>query len=127
MYIDFETYRQLGGTIEDESVFEAWEPVAEDFLDAWTLDRLQVIDWSDWQDQVHRVMVRLVDNAERMQDEAASRQLASFSNGQDSYGFRDDGGEGATCRACHSLAVRVLPIQLMSCCATYNHAYGAEV
>lgn len=126
MYIDFQTYRQLGGRIDDQEEFNAWETVAEDFIDAWTLDRLQVVDWSPWQDKVHRVMVRLVDNAERMQDEAASRQLTSFSNGQDTYGFRNDGGEGEMCRACYLFTVRALPIELVSACATYNHAFGGQ-
>lgn len=122
MHLGFEAYQALGGTLPevDFSPREAW---AEAQLNAWTLNRLKRVDWSEWEAEVHQVMMRLVDGYDSIMEAEGQPAVSSFSNGQDSYSFAVS--EPLMNPALHSVygfCVDVLPVELMSACARYNGA-----
>ena len=121
MYLDYETYESIGNgsvSAEDFPSVEAW---AEAMLDTWTLNRLKVIDWSEWETQVEQVMARLVDNSDAIQAAEKGQALSSFSNGQDSYSFSTP-DENSELAAVAGYAAIVLPVELLSACTSYNGA-----
>lgn len=119
-YLDYETYAALGGTVPEDEFYVA-EGWAEAWLDLWTLNRLHVVDWSEWEHRVQLVMTRLVDGrADAMAQEGAT-PLASFSNGRDSFTFADPEANTALA-ALNRYAVDVLPVELVSACVAYNGA-----
>lgn len=120
MYIDFETYQALGGTLSsaDYPAAEAW---AEAVLDSWTLNRMRAIDWSAWEREVHLVMRRLVDDASAIQSAERGSAISHFSNGVDSYTYANP-GENAPMASVRGYAASILPVELMSGCARWNHA-----
>lgn len=122
-YLDWETYVEVGGGEVSEEAFPVAEAWAEAMLDLWTLDRLHVVDWSAWEERVHLVMARLVDSREAVMAEEGGTPLQSFSNGQDSYTFAEPLMNVAL-GGCYGYAVDLLPVDLMSACARYNHAGG---
>jgi len=132
MYLDYATYQELGGT-DTEQVFTRNEAVAEDILDDFTLRRLRVdsvaAKWVGSR-EVNRAMfilVGMVPEIESQESQAVtSGPVSSFSNGQNSFGFssEDISADGPT-RAMMRAYVRVeqvLPVDLISACARYNHA-----
>lgn len=121
MYLDFETYRDMGGKLDAERFAEA-EPFAEDIINMWTLGRMRDgISWDRWRPEVNRCMLLLVDSAEAIREGDSGRDLTSYSNGQDSFGF--EAGQGnAAMEAARQACLRILPVQLVSACVGYNHA-----
>lgn len=123
-YLDWDTYQSMGeGTVSEEA-FPSAEAWAEAMLDLWTLDRLHVVDWSEWAERVHVVMCRLVDSRSAVEAEEGGTPISSFSNGQDSYTFAEPLMNVALGR-CYGVAADLLPVDLMSACVRYNHAGGA--
>lgn len=122
-YLDWDTYQSMGEGEVSREAFPAAEAWAEAVLDLWTLDRLHVVDWSGWSDRVHVVMCRLVDSRSAVEAEEGSTPVSHFSNGQDSYTFADPTANVALGR-CYGVAADLLPVDLMSACARWNHAGG---
>lgn len=120
MYLDYETYQALGGTVS-EADYPASEAWAEAVLDSWTLNRMRSIDWSAWEREVQLVMRRLVDDASAIQSAERGSAISHFSNGVDSYTYADP-GENATLAADRGYAMDVLPVDLVSGCVRWNGA-----
>lgn len=121
MYLDYQTYLSLGGTLPVESFTprEAW---AEAQLDNWTLNRLQSVDWSGWSTKVALVMKRLVDDSDSIMEAEGGSPVSHFSNGRDSFTFAEP-LMNAPLHACYGYAVDVLPVEIMSACVRYNGAH----
>lgn len=121
MYLTYETYESIGNGSVSAEEFPSVETWAEAMLDTWTLNRLKSADWGEWQAQVEQVMARLVDNAEAIQNAEKGQALSSFSNGQDSYSFSTP-EENSELAAVAGYAAIVLPVELISACASYHGA-----
>ena len=74
-YLDWDTYQSMGEGNVSEEAFPSAEAWAEAMLDLWTLDRLHVVDWSEWADRVHVVMCRLVDSRSAVEAEEGGSLL----------------------------------------------------
>ncbi len=129
MYLDYETYAELGGSLE-EGRFAQLEPTAETILDNWTLNRLrseEVAPDGNVPQSVHVAMRVLVDALPAIEDAdqgaMSAQQLTSFSNGVTSLGFDSERSQGERALSnAYNAVTRVLPIELCSACTAYNHA-----
>lgn len=122
MYIDYETYVSLGGSVSEEE-FPSSEAWAEVQLNAWTLNRLKSVNWDAWKTEVELVMTRLIDKKTEVLEADGNAPISHFSNGQDSYTFSV--GEpvlNVVLGAIYGYAIDVLPVELMSACVHYNGA-----
>ena len=133
MYVTYEEYQQAGGKLT-EAEFDVQEPMAEIMLDGWTLNRLKeqsVVDdlktTGDWLS----VVVALSWLTDQMQGiekarkaKADGAEVTSFNNGVNSFSF--GGGSSSDSTAAESSAyhevVRILPVELVSACVSYNNA-----
>lgn len=125
-YIDYQTYVTLGGQLSEES-FEAAYPWARSWLDALTLGRLRAGVPTAWANEVELAMAALVDATPAVRAEQSGQVLSSFSNGQDSFGFvtaAAEAGMSPTYASVADYVTRLLPVELVSACATYNGAVG---
>jgi len=120
MYLDFGEYLAMGGEL-DQQEFSDREAWAEMYLDLWTLNRLQTVDWSQWADKVKRCVKRLVDDYQSILDAEGGSPVSHFSNGRDSFTFAEP-LLNAPLHACYGFCVDVLPVELMSACVRYNEA-----
>lgn len=120
-YLDYSEYQELGGTLT-EGEFEQAEPWAEALLDDWTLNRLQTVDWTPWEDRVRLVMVRLVDSREAIVTGDAEAAVSHFSNSIDAVTFAEPLVNSARSGA-RSYALDLLPVELVSRCVSYNGAH----
>lgn len=120
MYIDYPTYLSMGGEV-GESDFPSYEAWAEAYLDMWTLNRLQSVDWSVWENKVHLCMVRLIDSHDAVMEAEGGTPVSHFSNGRDSLTFAEP-LLNAPLHSCYGFCVDILPVELMSACTHYNGA-----
>lgn len=132
-YVTYEEYAMLGGKLA-EADFDIWEPRAEVMLDGWTLNRLKeqtVIDYlkamGDWRSVVI-AMCWLTDQMQGIEKarkaKADGAEVTSFNNGVNSFSFGVGSSEDSTAAessAYHEM-VRILPVELVSACVSYNHA-----
>lgn len=121
MYLTYETYVLLGNgsvSAEDFPSVEAW---AEALLDNMTLGRLQVVDWSTWQEKVQLVMAYLVDRKAAIEDAEQGAPLSSFSNGSDNFSFAEP-TQNQELVAALAYVQTLLPVDLVSTCTSYNEA-----
>lgn len=58
MYLSFDDYTDMGGTLEDEAAFEQLEFEARSIIDWWTFNRLQ--NEENYPEAVKRCMFRLI-------------------------------------------------------------------
>ena len=133
MYLDFATYRELGGTL-DETAFAAAEYEAEVILDGWTLLRLRGERMSakyiggDMLNHVMFYMVEQMGEVDRQEAEAiTSATVTSFSNGQNSFGFSSEAASAEDdTRAMSRLYAhvsRILPVELVSSCVGVHQCW----
>lgn len=133
MYVTYEEYQQAGGKLT-EAEFDVQEPRAEIMLDGWTLNRLKeqsVVDdlkaTGDWRSVVIALslltdQMQCIEKARKAKADGA--EVTSFNNGVNSFSF--GGGSSSDVTAAESSAyhevVRILPVDLVSACVSYNHA-----
>lgn len=133
MYVTYEEYQQAGGKLT-EAEFDVQEPRAEIMLDGWTLNRLKeqsVVDdlkaTGDWRSVVIALswltdQMQGIENARKAKADGA--EVTSFNNGVNSFSFggvSSDDSTAAESSAYHEV-VRMLPVDLVSACVSYNHA-----
>lgn len=134
MYLTYERYKQLGGTLTQEGFGKA-EPIAELYMNHWTLNRLKservIMDLKAAGDyeSVERAMAYLADEVEGLRKSRKSKadgaEVTSFSNGVNSFSF---GGAGSSTEvtaaeaSAHYMVCAMLPIELVSACVSYNDA-----
>lgn len=133
MYVTYEEYRELGGALDEKS-FAAAEPRAEMLLDDWTLNRLKserVVADLEQMGEYQKVKVAMAWLTDQMQGiekarkaKADGAEVTSFNNGVNSFSF--GGGSSSDATAAESSAyhevVRILPVELVSACVSYNNA-----
>lgn len=133
MYVTYGEYQQAGGKLT-EAEFDVQEPRAEIMLDGWTLNRLKeqsVVDdlkaIGDWRSVVIALswltdQMQGIENARKAKADGA--EVTSFNNGVNSFSF--GGGSSSDTTAAESSAyhevVRMLPVELVSACVSYNNA-----
>lgn len=133
MYVTYGEYQQAGGKLT-EAEFDVQEPRAEIMLDGWTLNRLKeqsVVDdlkeIGDWRSVVIALswltdQMQGIENARKAKADGA--EVTSFNNGVNSFSF--GGGSSSETTAAESSAyhevVRMLPVELVSACVSYNNA-----
>lgn len=133
-YIDYETYKSMGGTMEEDS-FNKYEKFAEGLFDAWTLNRMRServvsdLEQLGLMDKVSQAMFVIIESANGIQ---AARQsvakgsvVSSFSNGENSFSFVTQSQGGAANAAeleTYRQVVSILPVELCSTCTQYNDA-----
>ena len=122
-YIDYDTYVTLGGALA-QAAFDAAYPWAKSWLDAITHGRLTTTDWEAWEDEVALAMTALLDATPAVRSEQSGQAVTSFSNGQDSYSFATaaGGSSSPTYDGTEAYVVRLLPVELVSWCSSYNGA-----
>ncbi len=133
MYVTYEEYQQAGGKLT-EAEFDVQEPRAEIMLDGWTLNRLRdqsVVDdlkaMGDWQSVVIALswltdQMQVIEKARKAKADGA--EVTSFNNGVNSFSFgggSSDDSTAAESSAYHEVA-RILPVELVSACVSYNNA-----
>lgn len=106
MYLDYATYQTLTLNAMPELEFNFYEPNAETYLDQWTQNRVRLLETIPA--SVQQVMAYLVDGIKGLDGE----QVKSYSNGVDSWTFSDKDEIAKL----YSMAVRILPIELISAC-----------
>nr|DAM29443.1 MAG TPA: Head Tail Connector Protein [Caudoviricetes sp.] len=132
-YVTYEEYQQAGGKLT-EAEFDVQEPRAEVMLDGWTMNRLKeqsVVDdlkaMGDWRSVVIAVcwltdQMQGIEKARKAKADGA--EVTSFNNGVNSFSF--GGGSSSDATAAESSAyhevVRILPVELVSACVSYNNA-----
>ena len=130
MYISYEEYASMGGTADEEQ-FNMREPLAEIYMDDWTLNRLhdeEVAPSGNVPQSVKWAMRYLVDYVQSISEGFATsvqgKELSSFSNGVTSLGFVSaEQGQGVQAYdAAKAHIMRMLPIELCSACVSYNYA-----
>ena len=134
MYLDYDAYRGMWGTIPEET-YGDYESEAEMMLDHWTLGRLhseQVV--SDLKSQglygsVGYAMKAIIDRLDSIhkarQSLADGTVVTSFSNGVDSFGFGGDSSASSVTaaeRECMERVMELLPVDLASACVGFNGA-----
>lgn len=133
MYVTYEEYRELGGALDEKS-FAAAEPRAEMLLDGWTLNRLKserVVADLEQMGEYQKVKVAMAWLVDQMQGIEKARkaksegtEVTSFNNGVNSFSF--GGGASSEETAAESSAYhevcRMLPVELVSACVSYNDA-----
>lgn len=133
MYVTYGEYQQAGGKLT-EAEFDVQEPRAEIMLDGWTLNRLKeqsVVDdlkaIGDWRSVVIALswltdQMQSIENARKAKADGA--EVTSFNNGVNSFSF--GGGASSETTDAESSAyhevVRMLPVELVSACVSYNNA-----
>ena len=129
MYLTYDAWLGFGGAeYEDEEAFAEDEAKAEALVDEVTLGRLGRVDWSEWTGEVERATAEAVKALASLQASYDARlrgdgRVTSFSNGVDSVGweFSEDEEDGP--RAALIARLRgILPVELVSGCAGWNHA-----
>ena len=106
-YLSYQEYTSYGGKAI-ESVFNKYEPIAERYLNYYTLDRLST---SAITDNVKQCLTQYVDI---LSDGAiVPSNLTSYSNGVESFGYSDDCNKKIL-KDLYNLAVVYLPIELVS-------------
>lgn len=127
-YLTYAEYQAAGGTME-EAEFSRSEALAETYMDAWTLNRLHVPEAvpEGAESRVKAAMRVLVDYLPSIEAEgfrkAEGQEVTSFSNGVTSLGFGSaESGKSAATLAAYRAVVNMLPLELSSVVATYNHA-----
>lgn len=133
MYVTYEEYRELGGALDEKS-FAAAEPRAEMLLDGWTLNRLKserVVADLEQMGEYQKVKVATAWLVDQMQGIEKARkaksegtEVTSFNNGVNSFSFGGGASSEATAAeasAYHEVC-RMLPVELVSACVSYNDA-----
>ena len=133
MYVTYEEYRELGGSLDEKS-FAAAEPRAEMLLDGWTLNRLKserVVADLEQMGEYQKVKVAMAWLVDQMQGIEKARkaksegtEVTSFNNGVNSFSFGGGASSEATAAevsAYHEVC-RMLPVELVSACVVYNDA-----
>lgn len=133
MYVTYEEYRELGGALDEKS-FAAAEPRAEMLLDGWTLNRLKserVVADLEQMGEYKKVKVAMAWLVDQMQGIEKARkaksegtEVTSFNNGVNSFSFGGGASSEATAAeasAYHEVC-RMLPVELVSACVSYNDA-----
>lgn len=133
MYVTYEEYSELGGTLDEKS-FAVAEPRAEMLLDSWTLNRLKserVVDDLEQMGEYQKVKVAMAWLVDQMQGIEKARkaksegtEVTSFNNGVNSFSFGGGASSEATAAeasAYHEVC-RMLPVELVSACVYYNDA-----
>lgn len=130
--LDYETYVELGGTLEEEE-FERLEPRMESYLSSWTLGRSgdpeavalceELGGWGD----VQRCAAWLVDQVQGIDDARAAKargeQVTSFNNGASSFSFAAQSGTSTAAEeTARAEALRMLPVEMCSACVSFNEA-----
>lgn len=135
MLISYSEYQEAGGTL-DEAAFTRLEPIAEVFMNHWTLSRLKssqvIVDLKNrgqWQ-AVQVALAGLVDRAEQIQNARTSKAkgetVTSFNNGVNSFSFASDASAVDSTAAedeARSFVCQLLPVELISECVSYNEAH----
>lgn len=133
MYVTYEEYQQAGGNLT-EAEFDVQEPRAEIMLDGWTLNRLKeqsVVDdlksTGDWRSVVIALswltdQMQGIEKARKAKADGA--EVTSFNNGVNSFSFGGGSSEDSTAAesSAYHEVVRMLPVELVSACVSYNHA-----
>ena len=133
MYVTYEEYSELGGTLDEKS-FAAAEPRAEMLLDSWTLNRLKserVVADLEQMGEYQKVKVAMAWLVDQMQGIEKARkaksegtEVTSFNNGVNSFSF--GGGASSEATAAEASAYHevcgMLPVELVSACVAYNDA-----
>jgi hypothetical protein len=130
MYFTYAEYQTFGGSLAEDA-FAVAEPKAERRLDAWTLNRLRQPEvWAELDElgesgDVKAALTALVDRVHGIEDAAKAQAggsvVTSFSNGVNSFGFANGGGNAAEDEA-YQTVCQMLPVTVLSVCATYNRA-----
>lgn len=133
MYVTYEEYRELGGSLDEKS-FAAAEPRAEMLLDGWTLNRLKSeravadLEQMGGYRKVKVAMAWLVDQMQGIEEARKAKsegtEVTSFNNGVNSFSFGGGASSEATAAeasAYHEVC-RMLPVELVSACVSYNGA-----
>lgn len=112
MYLSFEEYVEMGGTM-DEADYPTAERRARALLDDWTLGRVKRMD--EVPEEVELAMYEIIEHI----DEAMSvgDGLSSFSNGVNSLSY--DASHSAA-GDLYSLVSSILPVELISAAVRYN-------
>lgn len=133
MYVTYEEYGGLGGTLDEKS-FAAAEPRAEMLLDGWTLNRLKServvadLERTGGYRKVKVATAWLVDQVQGIERARKARsegtEVTSFDNGVNSFSF--GGGASGEATAAEASAYRevcrMLPVELVSACVAHNGA-----
>jgi hypothetical protein len=106
-YLTYTQYTTLGGSDISESDFDAIEAETETYLDYMTQDRFVGL-YEDYPDCLSKCMRYMVDKVNGTATSTGT--LSSFSNGVDSYSFRDIDMETEL----YQVAVRILPVMYIS-------------
>lgn len=134
MYLTYDEYTAMGGSSVQEVYWPEAEARAESVMDAATLGRLRLTDWSRWADRVRRAMFVTIESLPAL-DAAysaavkGSRPLTSFSNGVNSLGFGSQTAEEARDAAHAALYAEIaalLPVELVSSAVSYNRGGEGE-
>lgn len=131
--LGYDTYRAKGGEL-DEQAFAKIEPRMEVYLNGWTLNRLKsaevVADLKDrdmW-GEVETCAVWLTDRMQGIEDARAAKangqEVTSFNNGVNSFSFGGSSDSTATAaeQSAYREICRMLPVELVSACVSYNDA-----
>jgi hypothetical protein len=133
VYVTYEEYSELGGTLDEKS-FAVAEPRAEMLLDGWTLNRLKserVVADLEQMGEYRKVKVAMAWLVDQMQGIEKARkaksegtEVTSFNNGVNSFSFGGGASSEATAAeasAYHEVC-RMLPVELVGACVAYNDA-----
>lgn len=107
-YLTYNEYTSFGGKCT-EDVFSQVEPVAEVYIDNYTMGRLKV-----YKDIPTSVKVCLTSYVNVLSEGAiAPSSLTSYSNGVESFSFKTDVQRARESKL-YSIAVGLLPVELIS-------------
>lgn len=131
MYLTFDEYQSMGGTLT-ETEFNGAEAYAEVLLDSMTLNRLkndQAVKPDGYEKAVKAAMMVLVQRVPEIKEafsaSATGSTVTSYSNGVDSFSFggsANSTAENPALTAAYDEAALLLPVELVSACVSYNGA-----
>lgn len=132
MYLTYEEYQAMGGTL-DETEFSGAEIYAETLLDSMTLGRIKndkSMKPADYEKAIKAsvfvIVNRVKDIRAAFQASATGSNVASYSNGTDSFGFdrtaANAAANNAAIAATYDEIATILPVELISACVAYNYA-----
>lgn len=119
MYVDYETYQQIGLADVKESAYPRMAMLADAMIDHVTLDRVgnAVKNGEDLPDCVKVAYCAIIDEMPRVVADRKGERVSSFSNGVDSFSF--DLTVSETDRIINSV-VWMLPVEWISAVVSFE-------
>lgn len=120
MYLSYERYAAMGGTMPEGAEYERAERKARALLDDWTLGRVKRLDAVP--EEVELAMFEIIQSIDQATGGVGgiTGNVGSFSNGVNSVSFTGASSASATRGELYDLVTAILPVELVSAAVSFD-------